>query len=108
SSEEVRGTLSIACSTVISQQYMPQILAKFTKMYPLVSVELVTGLSEHLKNELVYYHVTILRGEKDNEHESQLILEDPLYIFDTESFTSDKVKEHPIMSYKSANSLKVL
>src|SRR5699024_1551339 len=75
SSEEVRSTLSIACSTVISQQYMPQILAKFTKMYPLVSVELVTGLSEHLKNELDNYHVTILRGEKDNEHESHLILE---------------------------------
>src|SRR5699024_10060934 len=135
SSEEVRGTLSIACSTVISQQYMPQILAKFTKMYPLVSVELVTGLSEHLKNELDNYHVTILRyeiekhvkrlnenlkneldnyhvtilrGEKDNEHESHLILEDPLYIFDTESFTSGKVKERPLISFKSDDSLQEL
>jgi len=108
SSEEVRGTLSIACSTVISQQYMPQILAKFTRMFPLVSVELVTGLSEHLKNELDNYHVTILRGEKDTEHESHLILEDPLYIFDTESFTVGTVKERPLISFKSDDSLQEL
>src|SRR5699024_5476158 len=51
SSEQVRDTLSVRCYTVINQQYMPQIHAKYTKMHPLVSVELVTGLSEHLKNE---------------------------------------------------------
>lgn len=108
SSEEVRGTLSIACSTVISQQYMPSILAKFTKMYPFVSVELVTGLSEHLRNELNNYHVTIIRGEKDAEHESHLLLEDPLYIFDTESFTTEAVKKRPLISFKSDDSLQEL
>src|SRR5699024_11836730 len=46
SSEEVRGTLSIACSTVISQQYMTQILTTFTKLYSVVSSELVTSLIE--------------------------------------------------------------
>src|SRR5699024_2976410 len=105
SSEEVRGNLSIACSTVISQRSMPQLLARFTKLYILVAVEIVTGLSEQLKNEVEYDHVTILRGEKDNEHESQLILEDPLYKFDTESFTSGKVKERPLISCKSDDSL---
>ena len=108
SSEEVRGTLSIACSSVISQQYMPGILSKFTKMYPLVSIELVTGLSEHLKHELNNYHVTILRGEKDVENESHLLLEDPLYIFDVEPFVTEEVKERPLISFKSDDSLQEL
>src|SRR5699024_1591165 len=93
---------------VISQQYMPAILAKFTKMYPLVSIELVTGLSEHLKNELDNYHVTILRGEKDAEHKSHLLLKDPLYIFDTEPFMPGSVKIRPIISFKSDDSLQYL
>src|SRR5690625_4468025 len=63
SSIEVRGTLSIACSSVISQRYLPAILAEFTKKYPLVSIDLVTGLSEYLKREHEKYHVTIVRGE---------------------------------------------
>src|SRR5699024_6218623 len=43
SSTEVRGTLSIGCSSVVSQRYLPEILAKFTKRYPQVSIDLVTG-----------------------------------------------------------------
>lgn len=108
SSQDVRGTLSIACSSVISQQYLPKILAKFTKMYPLVSIELATGLSEHLKNDLEKYHVTILRGEKDDTHESELLLKDPLYIFDTKPFTKEKVKERTLISFKSDDSLQAL
>src|SRR5690625_2587137 len=34
SSEEIRGTLSIACSSIISQRFLPSILAKYTKKYP--------------------------------------------------------------------------
>lgn len=108
SSKEVRGTLSIACSSVISQRYLPGILSKFTKMYPLVSIVLATGLSEHLKNELDNYHVTIIRGEKDIEHESKLLLEDPLYIFDTEPFEKGTVKNRPLISFKSDDSMEEL
>ena len=105
SSIEVRGTLSIACSSVISQRYLPSILSKFTKMYPLVSIDLVTGLSENLKREHTKYHVTIVRGEKIKDHTSILLFKDPLYIFDTEPFKKDAVKERPLISFKSDDSL---
>src|SRR5699024_5942410 len=57
SSVEVKGTLSIACSTLISQRYLPSILAKFTKNYPLVTIDLVTGMSEDIKQNTKDYHV---------------------------------------------------
>jgi DNA-binding transcriptional LysR family regulator len=108
SSEEVRGTLSIACSSLISQRYLPAILSKFTKMYPLVSINLATGLSENLKQEQNKYHVTILRGEKDEESTSVLLLRDPLYIFDTVAFEQQVIKQRPLISFKSDDRLQDL
>ena len=86
SSTEVRGTLSIACSSVISQKYLPSILAKFTKKYPLVSIDLVTGMSEDIKRNHSKYHVSIVRGDKIKDSTSILLFKDPLYIFDTKPF----------------------
>lgn len=105
SSEEVRGTLSIASSSIVSQRYLPSILEKFTKMFPLVSIDLVTGLSEDLKQEQANYHVTIVRGPKNNEVTSKLLLKDPLYIFDTEAFDNQTRKERPFIAFKSDASL---
>src|SRR5699024_10950860 len=64
SSVEVKITLSISCSSLISQRYLPKILAKFTKEYPLVTVDLVTGMSEDIKQNKKNYHVSIIRGDK--------------------------------------------
>src|SRR5699024_3923605 len=105
SSREVRGTLSIASSSVISQRYLPGILEKFTKMFPLVSIDLVTGLSENLRREQNKYHITILRGPKSEEVTSKLLLKDPLYIFDTEPFDKKEIKKRPFISFKSDDSL---
>lgn len=105
SREEVSGTLSIACSSLVSQRYLPSILAKFTKMYPLVSIDLVTGLSEHIKEDYSDYHVSIVRGEKLKETQSILLFKDPLYIFDTEPFDEKQVKERPLISFKSDDNL---
>lgn len=105
SSEEVRGTLSIASSSIISQRYLPGILEKFTKMFPLVSIDLVTGLSEDLKQNQSNYHVTIVRGPKNNEVTSKLLFRDPLYIFDTETFERKTLKERPFILFKSDVSL---
>lgn len=105
SSIEVRGTLSIACSSVISQRYLPSILAKFTKRFPLVSIDLVTGMSENIKRERNKYHVTIVRGEKIKDNTSILLFKDPLYIFDVEPFKKGEVKERPLISFKSDDDL---
>lgn len=107
-STEVRGTLSIACSSVISQRYLPSILAKFMNMYPNVSIDLVTGMSEDIKQEYSDYHVTIVRGEKSKDNTSILLFKDPLYIFDTEPFESRTVKDRPLISFKSDDSLQDL
>jgi len=104
-STEVRGTLSIACSSLISQRYLPGILSKFTTMFPHVSIDLVTGMSENIKQEYNKYHVTIVRGEKIKDNTSILLFKDPLYIFDTEPFEKGEVKDRPLISFKSDDSL---
>ena len=105
SSIEVRGTLSIACSSLISQRYLPSILAKFTKRFPLVSIDLVTGMSENIKREHNKYHISIVRGEKIKDSTSILLYKDPLYIFDTEPFVKNEIKKRPLISFKSDDDL---
>lgn len=105
SSIEVRGTLSIACSSLISQRYLPNILAKFTQKYPLVSIDLVTGMSEHIKREYNNYHISIVRGAQFKDLTSVLLFKDPLYIFDTKEFSQDTLKKRPLISFKSDDDL---
>ena len=105
SSETVQGTLSIACSSLISQRFLPSILAKFTRLYPKVAIDLVTGLSENIKRGHRDYHVCIIRGEPLKGTIYQRLFDDPLYIFDTESFPEDQLKERPIISFKSDDSM---
>lgn len=50
-SDQVQGTLSIVCSSLISQQFLPSILADYTSRYPNVSIDLVTRISETIKRE---------------------------------------------------------
>ena len=107
-SKEVRGTLSIACSTVISQRYLPQVLAKFMKQYPKVTINLVTGTSSDIKDNFSNYHVSIVRGSKITDLESTLLFKDPLYIFDTKPFTDDDIKRRPLISFKSDDGLEEL
>jgi len=105
SSIEVRGTLSIACSSLISQRYLPNILAKFTKKFPLVSIDLVTGMSEHIKRDYNNFHISIVRGAQLKDLSSVLLFKDPLYIFDTKEFSKDNLKKRPLISFKSDDDL---
>lgn len=105
SSEEVQGTLSIACSSLISQRFLPAILGKFTSLYPKVTIDLVTGISEDIKRNFQNFHVCIIRGEKLKESVSIPLFDDPLYIFDTEAFPENKLKERPLISFNSDDSM---
>lgn len=105
SSIEVRGTLSIACSSLISQRYLPNILAKFTQKFPLVSIDLVTGMSEHIKRDYNNFHISIVRGAQLKDLSSVLLFKDPLYIFDTKDFSKDNLKKRPLISFKSDDDL---
>ncbi|MGY0692327.1 LysR family transcriptional regulator [Virgibacillus sp. FSP13] len=105
SSEDVQGTISIACSSLISQRFLPAILAEFTQRYPKVAIDLETGLSEDIKQKHKNYHVCIIRGETFKESTCKPLFNDPLYIFDTEPFPKDNVKERPLISFKSDDSM---
>ncbi|MEN1966937.1 LysR family transcriptional regulator [Lentibacillus sp. N15] len=105
SSDDVQGTLSIACSSLISQRFLPAILAEYTRIYPKVAIDLVTGLSEAIKRDHKNYHVCIIRGEKLKGTTCQRLFDDPLYIFDTEEFPDNHLKERPLISFKSDDSM---
>ncbi|ASK63556.1 LysR family transcriptional regulator [Virgibacillus phasianinus] len=105
SSKTVQGTLSIACSSLISQRYLPAMLGEYTSEYPNVEIDLVTGISEDIKRDHKNYHVCIIRGEKLKESTCSCIFEDPLYIFDTETFPKNKLKERPLIAFKSDDSM---
>ncbi|MEN2766512.1 LysR family transcriptional regulator [Ornithinibacillus xuwenensis] len=105
SSMEVQGTLSIACSSLISQRFLPKILGEYTSLFPKVTIDLVTGISEDIKKNHKDYHVCIIRGEKLKESTSIRLFDDPLYIFDTESFPKETLKERPLISFKSDDSM---
>lgn len=103
--KDIQGTLSIACSSLISQRFLPAILGEFTAAYPKVAIDLVTGISEDIKRDHKKYHVCIIRGEKLKETTSIRLFDDPLYMFDTEPFPDNKIKERPLISFKSDDSM---
>ncbi|MFC0301480.1 LysR family transcriptional regulator [Virgibacillus soli] len=105
SSETVQGTLSIACSSLISQRFLPKILGEYTARFPHVTIDLVTGISEDIKQAHKDYHVCIIRGEKLKDSECVRLFDDPLYIFDSEPFPTSQVKERPLISFKSDDSM---
>lgn len=105
SSEEVHGTLSIACSSLISQRFLPAILGDYTNQYPKVAIDLVTGISEDIRRDHKNYDVCIIRGEKLKESTCVQLFADPLYIFDTEPFPEKELKERPLISFKSDDSM---
>lgn len=104
-SNVVQGTLSIACSSLISQRYLPSILASYTKTYPRVAVDLVTGISEEIEKNHHEYNVCIIRGEQLRDSTCMKLFEDPLYILDTEAFPKDEIKERPLLSFNSDDSM---
>jgi DNA-binding transcriptional LysR family regulator len=105
SSKDVQGTLSIACSSLISQRFLPKILGDYTSKFPKVAIDLVTGISEDIRLDHKNYDVCIIRGEKLKESISERLFADPLYIFDTEPFPANEIKERPLISFKSDDSM---
>ncbi|NBJ68464.1 MULTISPECIES: LysR family transcriptional regulator [Clostridia] len=105
SSDEVQGTLSIACSSLISQRFLPALLGNFTAKFPKIAIDLVTGISEDIKRNHKDYHVCIIRGEKLKETTCIRLFDDPLYIFDTEEFPANSIKERPLIAFSSDDSM---
>lgn len=73
-SKEVQGTLAIACSSLISQRFLPAILGEYTSKFPNVIIDLVTGISEDIKYNHQDYHVSIIRGKKTKRNNMYSII----------------------------------
>ncbi|KGP92197.1 transcriptional regulator [Pontibacillus chungwhensis BH030062] len=97
--DQISGTLSIGASSIVSQQFLPSLLETYTSLYPDVKIDLVTGLSEDLRNPNQNFHVRLIRGEAMKDGENIHLLSDPLYLYDTKPFASGK--ERPLIAFKS-------
>ncbi|MBN8237004.1 LysR family transcriptional regulator [Halobacillus kuroshimensis] len=95
----VSGTLSIGASSLYSQYFLPEILQSFTKMYPEVTIDLITGISSEVRSSAFDNHLSIVRGEPISGFDSIHLLNDPLYLFDL--FPLPPVTERPFIEFKT-------
>ena len=86
-SNEIRGTLNIGCSYLISKYILPPILKRFLSVYPHVNIQLRTAMSQDVFS-LVQRHqiqVGILRGDYQWPQNSHCLLqEDPICIVNSQ------------------------
>lgn len=95
----VSGTLSIGASSLYSQYFLPELLQSFTKEYPNVAIDLVTGVSEEIRQSAEDYHIAIVRGEPLKDYQSLHLFSDRLYFLDLLPFSKDI--ERPFIEFKS-------
>lgn len=95
----VSGTLSIGASSLYSQYFLPDLLQSFTREYPNVTIDLVTGVSEEIRHSAEDYHIAIVRGEPLKDYESLHLFSDRLYLFDLLPFSEEV--ERPFIEFKS-------
>ncbi|UOQ91675.1 LysR family transcriptional regulator [Halobacillus shinanisalinarum] len=96
---EVGGTLSLGVSSLVSQHNLPVILEEYTKAYPKVTIDLITGVSEEIRQSAADFHVCIVRGEPLPDYTCIHLFSDPLYLFDTKKIADDVVR--PFIEFKT-------
>ena len=97
--DRVAGTLSIGASSLFSQHFLPGVLESFTKKYPSVTIDLVTGVSDEIRESSNQFHVCIVRGEPIRTMVSHHLFDDPLYLMDTMPLNEDIAR--PLIEFKS-------
>ncbi|MBX0359594.1 LysR family transcriptional regulator [Halobacillus sp. Nhm2S1] len=95
---KVAGTLSLGASSLYSQHFLPDLLQSFTKAYPDVTIDLVTGVSEEIRQAASPFHIAIVRGEPIEDYESFHLWSDPLFLLDTVPIGKG---ERPLIEFKS-------
>ncbi|WP_163528245.1 LysR family transcriptional regulator [Halobacillus ihumii] len=96
--DEVAGTLSLGVSSLVSQHYLPMILDAYTKIYPKVTIDLITGISEEIRQSAADFHVSIVRGEPPLDYKSYHLFSDQLYLFDTKEIGKE---QRPFIEFKT-------
>ncbi|MBR1896131.1 MAG: LysR family transcriptional regulator [Pyramidobacter sp.] len=80
-SDEVRGTLRLACANAYAKSRLPGLLRRFATAYPLVDVHVVTGHSGRMGRLLTSgeAQIAFVRGRFDWAEESFALDADPYY-----------------------------
>ncbi|MBC1232447.1 LysR family transcriptional regulator [Listeria booriae] len=101
----VRGTLKIACASIVAQMWLPRVLKQFIKAYPDVNISVVTGWSSEIHQALVdgSAHVGIVRGNIAWKSVHKPLFQDKLFLVDKEIDRLEDVldSERPFIQFQS-------
>lgn len=101
----VRGTLRIACASVVAQMWLPRVLKTFTSAYPNVQISLVTGWSSEVTQQLAVgnVHIGIVRGNSNWKSVQKPLFNDKLILVDTEITKIEEVFQtnRPFVQFRS-------
>ncbi len=97
----VQGTLHIGCSGIFAHYELAPILKDFLQQYPMVEVNVRTGLSHKVMRMLEKEEITvaILRGSYPWTGNRILIQEEPICLVNKEPITFEELPKHPRISY---------
>ena len=78
---DIRGTVRLACASAYARPCLPRILKRFSSLYPLADVQVVSGYSSSMLRLLTRgdAHIAVARGDVAWEEEQFLLRADPLY-----------------------------
>ncbi|EHL2592051.1 LysR family transcriptional regulator, partial [Listeria monocytogenes] len=101
----VRGTLRIACASVVAQMWLPRVLKAFSRAYPNVQISLVTGWSSEVTQQLAAgnVHIGIVRGSSTWKSVQKPLFNDKLILVDTEITKIEEVFQtnRPFIQFRS-------
>ncbi|MBC1522074.1 LysR family transcriptional regulator [Listeria aquatica] len=101
----VRGTLRIACASVVAQSFLPRVLKEFSARYPKVRISLQTGWSSEVHQLLAQgvVHFGIVRGGTNWKSVRKPLFKDKLVLVDQEIERIEEVfeSERPFIQFRS-------
>ncbi|MHC5253000.1 LysR family transcriptional regulator [Listeria kieliensis] len=101
----VRGTLRIACASVVAQSFLPRVLKEFSARYPKVRISLQTGWSSEVHQLLAQgvVHFGIVRGATNWKSVRKPLFKDKLVLVDQEIERIEEVfeSERPFIQFRS-------
>ncbi|WP_096186727.1 LysR family transcriptional regulator [Evansella halocellulosilytica] len=103
-SNEVGGVLSLGISSLVGQYVLPSILEAYVEKYPNVKVQLKTGLSQSIRENIEKFHVAIVRGERVRGQKCEHFFSDEMYFIDREDFVNND--RRPFIEFQADDSLK--
>jgi len=107
---KIQGVLRLSASSIFSRYKLPKILSEFSKKYPLVRFDVLTGWSEEVFNSIYkdQSHVGILRGTYNFSAVKRLLMKEKLLIVSKDPINLEHLPDLPRIYYNTDTSLKTL